>query len=55
MLCLYSYASRACYTALKIKNNTRNFSAINPVATENVGKKHEHDKTRGKLYHAIAN
>ena len=36
-----------------MKNSTRNFSAMNPVATENAGEKH--DTARGKLYHAIAN
>ena len=43
----------ARYTALQSKNNKSNFSAMNPVATENVGKKH--NTARGKPYRAIAN
>ena len=31
----------------------KTFSAMNPVATENAGEKH--DTARGKLYHAITN
>ena len=36
-----------------MENNARNFSAMNPVATENVGEKH--DTVKGKSYRAIAN
>ena len=42
-----------CYTALQTKNSTRNFSAMNPVTTENASKKP--DTARGKPYLAIAN
>ena len=36
-----------------MKNNTRNFSAMNPVTMENAGEKH--DTARGKPCHAITN
>ena len=31
----------ARYTALQMKNSTRNFSAMNPVTTEKAGEKHD--------------
>ena len=45
------YSTR--YTVLQMKNSTRNFSTMNPVAMENAGEKH--DTFRGKLYRVIAN
>ena len=38
---------------LQVKSSTKNFSAMNPVVTENAGEKH--DTSRGKPYHAIEN
>ena len=40
MLCFQLCSAH--YTVLKMKNSTRSMSAINPVAMENTGDKHNH-------------
>ena len=41
----------ASYTALKMNNSIRSISAINPVAAENVGNKHDQHSHRQTVSH----